>query len=133
MKIRQGFVSNSSSSSFLIDKNKITPEQTDIIYNHYKIAQEMVRKGELVRCDKDREFDDSLQDYKSPGDDDSDYYNGYYVGFIELGDQRGYNAWTVKDQMVNLECSTDMANFDLPTFLLMMGISKEAIGPEKGE
>lgn len=34
MKIRYGFVSNSSSSSFLINKNKLSSEQVEKIYNH---------------------------------------------------------------------------------------------------
>lgn len=34
MKIRQGFVSNSSSSSFVIPMSALTPEQLDKIHNH---------------------------------------------------------------------------------------------------
>lgn len=40
MKIRQGFVSNSSSSSFVIAKSAITAEQRDNIYNHYEVADD---------------------------------------------------------------------------------------------
>ena len=38
MKIRKGFVSNSSSSSFVIDKYYLSQEQIDMIKNHLKIA-----------------------------------------------------------------------------------------------
>jgi len=37
MKTRQGFVSNSSSSSFVISKEHLTDKQIREIYNHIKI------------------------------------------------------------------------------------------------
>lgn len=39
MKIRDGFVSNSSSSSFVINKNDITALQKDLIINHMDEAE----------------------------------------------------------------------------------------------
>jgi hypothetical protein len=41
MKIRNGFISNSSSSSFIIDTKELTDEQVNMILNHYQYAQEM--------------------------------------------------------------------------------------------
>ncbi len=39
MKIRKGFVSNSSSSSFVISLNNITATQLKMIEDHYKISE----------------------------------------------------------------------------------------------
>jgi len=40
MKIRNGFVSNSSSSSFVVEKKYLTEEQKDLIINHYHYVKE---------------------------------------------------------------------------------------------
>lgn len=39
MKIRLGFVSNSSSSSFIIDKKNLTELQINLIKNHIEVAK----------------------------------------------------------------------------------------------
>ncbi len=41
MKIRQGFVSNSSSSSFIIGKSHLTDEQLEKIKNHMELSKDM--------------------------------------------------------------------------------------------
>jgi len=41
MKIRTGFVSNSSSSSFMIDKYYLSQEQIDKIKNHLEVSKGM--------------------------------------------------------------------------------------------
>ncbi len=41
MKIRNGFVSNSSSSSFVIKKEYLTKEQINKIKNHIEVASQM--------------------------------------------------------------------------------------------
>lgn len=45
MKIRSGFVSNSSSSSFIIFKDGLDEEQIEMIKNHAFIAKSMVEQG----------------------------------------------------------------------------------------
>jgi len=45
MKIRNGFVSNSSSSSFVVRKSMITALQADQIRDHVKVAKELDPEG----------------------------------------------------------------------------------------
>jgi hypothetical protein len=54
MKIRQGFVSNSSSSSFIIGKSKLSLWQIDLIYNHIEVAK--ARFPQIVWCNRDDEW-----------------------------------------------------------------------------
>ena len=58
MKIRNGFVSNSSSSSFIIAMNKISDRQLNAIHNHGKIRQDLPQELKDIF---DLEFDDSWE------------------------------------------------------------------------
>lgn len=46
MKIRTGFVSNSSASSFIIDKKNISSFQRDLIFNHLEEARKREKEGD---------------------------------------------------------------------------------------
>lgn len=60
MKIRNGFVSNSSSSSFAIKKSDLTAQQISDIYNHYEIAtnhfNNYVNKSDEWRIKESEEY-----------------------------------------------------------------------------
>ena len=47
MKLRNGFVSNSSSSSYIINRNKINEKQLDQIINHIEVSKELNEKNHL--------------------------------------------------------------------------------------
>ena len=53
MKIRSGFVSNSSSSSFIVKKNLITAKQAYMIDNHVPYAR--MKGWDCGYCDEDRD------------------------------------------------------------------------------
>ena len=46
MKIRTDFVTNSSSASYILDKNKLTEEQIALIYNHLEAGVILASKEE---------------------------------------------------------------------------------------
>jgi hypothetical protein len=79
MKIRNGFVSNSSSSSFVIQKTKLTSEQIAKIKNH-------------------REYISALCD-----------------------------EWRIRDFSGILFGATNMDNFDMESFLDLIGVSNSDI------
>lgn len=67
MKIRSGFVSNSSSSSFIIPLYKLSEHQKEMIYNHIevgkKIDDELVKKGKELRYEWYEEWKVSEDDF----------------------------------------------------------------------
>lgn len=50
MKLRNGFVSNSSSSSYIINRHKINEKQLDQIINHIEESQELNERNQVEEC-----------------------------------------------------------------------------------
>ena len=96
MKIREGFVSNSSSSSFVIMKKDLTRFQTNCLENHISCAKNLIAAGLI---------------------DVNDI--GY---FVREGDEWQIDGCT-SDSV--FRCSTNMDNFDLPAFLREIGVPDE--------
>ncbi len=84
MKARIGFVSNSSSSSFMISLSKITDEQKEAIVNHIDTARKMA-------------FDTF------------------------------FDSWDIKIESDTLHGCTAMDNFDMETFLSLLGVRNSDI------
>ena len=104
MKIRQGFVSNSSSCSFTIKLDALTPIQLALITNHRAFAQWM--RDENILPDEYAKRDECL---------------------CEKGDE-----WDIKvdTQAGILEAFTMMDNFDLIWFANSIGVNHALIKVE---
>lgn len=67
MKIRSGFVSNSSSSSFIIPLHRINSNQMDMIQNHISIAkkidEQLVKDGKKIKYEYYEEWNLMSDDF----------------------------------------------------------------------
>lgn len=113
MKVRNGFVSNSSSSSFVIKKKYLTDEQIGQIKNYHKEALRLVEEGKArdsIRWDDPRNQDDS---------------------FMELPDF-GYldNDWWINETDTNIEGSCVIDNFSMMSFLHAIGVDTSKVDYE---
>lgn len=110
MKIRNGFVSNSSSSSFIIQKRNLTSDQIYMIYNHldvcYKILEEEARSS-------DSYSENDPYGEENWNETDTTSKLGRMMEYI-----RFYDKWSVEDKGSALFTYTNMANFDMEWFLL---------------
>jgi hypothetical protein len=92
MKIRSGFVSNSSSSSFIVKKAELSPFQHFAVVYHRELAKTL--KGlSFKHCD---------------------FPTGNMYDYIE--------PWHVLDDGDSYYCKTSMDNFPLDEFLEQFGI-----------
>lgn len=107
MKIRDGFVSNSSSSSFFLRKKNLTKEQIDGIHNHIKIAEKLAIERNI---EKDR------------------------YGYDFYGCLSSMCRWDIKEATSFIYCSTSMNNFDLDEFIIKeLGINEDDIYDKQTE
>jgi hypothetical protein len=103
MKIRDGFVSNSSSSSFMIPKSALTAQQI------YKIMhfQETVKK--ILKDEADMRAVGVEIDFP-------DRFNWYDDG-----------DWSVREREHSIKGTTMMDNFDFHRFLKEIGVPQDEI------
>jgi len=117
MKIRNAFVSNSSSSSFVIQKNRLNDYQLQQIRNYQEEASRLGKYDEM-------DFNDSQKEYNE------DIKNGCSTGFPferkDICGKFGYidDFWVIDETFWEIRGHTNMDNFDFASFLDAIGVRK---------
>lgn len=104
MKIRAGFISNSSSSSFIINKKDISAHQAELIKRHYEISN--MDYPPYVRNDDKRE---------------QSYYLHYEKTCMES------DIWNIYDDEDTIEGYTILDNFSMKNYLYRIGIDDNIV------
>lgn len=104
MKTRIGFVSNSSSSSFIIQKKNLTKRQMDMIRNHYEEGYEL---------------------QKINGENNKYVLEEYYPDEAD--------KWILREDDKTITVATSMTNFDIEMFLNDIGLKEGINFIEGGE
>jgi len=109
MKLRLCFISNSSSSSYVILKRNLSEKQIDMIYNHIEYVQKLAaeeRNHSRIISENDP--------YGEENWDDKEYHS-------RLMDEAAYatpqDKWDVTDRGNDLFVATGMDNFSMRWFL----------------
>lgn len=117
MKIRKGHVSNSSSSSFIIDKYKISGYQIDLLLNPEDLFKDFLKQKyeEICGWDDDITLNEYMMDKLNEFDVDSE--DGY----------DGPKSWTVCDGDRYIRFSCIMDNFQYDEYAEFIGVPRGAI------
>ncbi|KKL50977.1 hypothetical protein LCGC14_2300100 [marine sediment metagenome] len=107
MKIRNGFVSNSSSSSFVIEKKYLTKIQMLLIRNHFDI-------GKML--------DNQTEDYI-----EGEFFEEGYEPDIFIYLDGCQDAWDIGEDDLTIEGSTWMDNFSMRKFMRLIDVDCENV------
>jgi hypothetical protein len=109
MKVRVGFVSNSSSSSFLINKKHLTARQIELIKDHLIYGKQLG----IQYCDEYNEWEIREYDNMIGGDTMMDNFDmHYYLEEIGIADEHikwdDENSWDDGDSDNDLDSNDDL-------------------------
>lgn len=114
MKYRNGFVSNSSSASFVISLSDITPFQRYLIENHIAEAEKIITKEFLTR-----DHPDAAKILKQ-------YFDG--------NRGRAFDAWEIDILDDNyLVGRTSMTNFDMLSYMKLINVDLTKVKYDSSE
>lgn len=108
VKIRNGFVSNSSSSSFVLTRKGLTEEQIDMFLHPEKYLPAMKMVYDLI--------EENAEEYPFESWCEDKF------GFID-----GLKEWIVVYHFLTIEGEASMNNFDYGEWAELIGIPKENI------
>ncbi len=114
MKKRQGFVSNSSSTSFIVIKRKISQELREILLDPIKYIPIVLKEKYKELLDEDEEF---VQE-------EFDAWCDCGIGYCDKSD---VGMWEIDEDEDLIEFSTIMDNFMWEEYAEAIGIPKDAI------
>ena len=112
MKIRQGFVSNSSSSSFIIDTTNLSNELKH--FKYYKLKDILDNLEKMLKILKDNgifelyELNELLPEYLRPLEDNLTYYDTYDGLLVDYMFYKNiYDSHDNSDNLVMLDTLSD--------------------------
>lgn len=133
MKIRRDFITNSSSSSFILDKKDLTPLQIDQLINYQKYASIFIKK---YHENKIKEIEKVLEK-KANGtfneDIDEDYDEDDKIEYLrdnpftEYSTLEQANRWIIKNNSNTIEGYVSVNDFNMENYFIEIGLNPDNI------